>query len=105
MATDPQVPVIKPDPMLRPIRGATDESGDSGSVPVIKSDPTLKPIRGIADEKGYDHEVPVIKSMASLKAAQGQQDSAIPISDVTKGVPFRGGMFTDREVALIPSGG
>lgn len=74
-------------------------------IPVVKINPTLRPIQGIADEKGYDHPVPVIKSAASLKGAKGEQDNAVPISDVTKGVPFRGGMFTDREVALIPSGG
>ena len=76
-------------------------------IPVAKPQPVLRPVNGsvAGGDQAGGSQIPAIKSAAMLRAAQGQQDNAVPISDVTKGVPFRGGMFTDRDVSLIPSGG
>jgi len=52
-----------------------------------------------------DPQIPVTKLDPTLNPVKGEEDTAKPLTDVLKGVPFRGGVFTDRDVNLVPTGG
>ncbi len=84
---DPKIPVVPVNPILHPVKVQTG---------LLQSD---------TDKLYKQGEHKISKHDPSLGKVEGQKDNAIEMLNILKGVPFRGGVFTDRETNLIPNGG
>jgi len=77
----------------------------NNKVKVVALDPRMNPnIPGAMDIKGETKISSAQQKMIS-QIPSGSPTTMTQITDVNKGVPFRGGCFTDRETSMIPLGG
>lgn len=123
MAQDPPVKIVVPDPVLSPV---IPEARDQVSNSLVVDPQLLTEIPSAPDHPASSitaggppemlSEIPSVQNDAprtvmnkdislSYDVQLTAKDNAVQITDINKGVPFRGGCFTDREISMIPLGG